>query len=324
MSGLRWGLLSTARINDAVLGAGVADVRAVASRSRERAEAYARERGIPRAYGSYEELLADPEIDAVYISLPNALHIPWSVRALEAGKHVLCEKPLSRRAADVEAAFDVAERAGLVLTEGFMWRHHPQVARAQRLLADGAIGGVRLIRAAFSGGIAPPGDPRLVRSLDGGALMDVGCYCVSAARALLGAEPEAAHAMRLAGGEDVDAVLTGLLRFPGERLATIDCGFVLAERTEVEVIGDAGVLALRDPWFGRDPVIELRLPGGRELIEAPRVNQYAAELGDFEAAARGERPPLLGRDDAVGQARTIEALYASAEGERPVPVAPHG
>ncbi|MCW2983518.1 MAG: gfo/Idh/MocA family oxidoreductase [Conexibacter sp.] len=315
MSDLRWGLLSTARINDAILGAGVADVVAVASRDAARAQAYAAAKGIPRAHGSYEALLADPEVDVVYVSLPNALHLPWATRALKAGKHVLCEKPLSRRAAEVEAAFDVADAEGLVLTEGFMWRHHPQVAQAQRLIAEGAIGRVRLIRAAFSGGVAPPGDPRLVRALDGGALMDVGCYCVSGARALAGGEPRAVDAQRVRGGDDVDLLLTGLLAFDDDVLATFDCGLVGPHRSELEVIGEDGSLALLDPWHAREPVIEVRRDDGVERIDAPRVDHYALQLADVEAAARGERAPLLGRADAVGQARAIEALYAAAEGQ---------
>jgi predicted dehydrogenase len=313
MSGLRWGLLSTAKINDAILGAGTADVVAVASRDAARAERYAAARGIPRAHGSYAALLADPDVEVVYVSLPNALHLPWATRALEAGKHVLCEKPLSRRTAEVEAAFDVADAAGRVLTEGFMWRHHPQVAQAQRMLADGAIGRVRLIRAAFSGGIAPPGDPRLVRALDGGALMDVGCYCVSGARALAGGEPLAVHAQRVRGGDDVDLLLTGLMRFDDDVVATFDCGLVGPHRSELEVVGETGSLRLLDPWHAREPVIELRRDAAVERIDAPAANHYALQIDDLEAAARGERAPLLGRADAVGQARAIEALYASAE-----------
>ncbi|HWI70868.1 MAG TPA: Gfo/Idh/MocA family oxidoreductase [Baekduia sp.] len=313
MSGLRWGLLSTAKINDAILGSGAADVVAVASRDAGRARAYADAREIPAAYGSYEALLADAEIDIIYISLPNAMHLPWAVKALEAGKHVLCEKPLSRRAADVAAAFDVAEDRGRVLTEGFMWRHHPQVAQAQRLIADGAIGRLRLVRAAFSGGIAPDGDPRLVRALDGGALMDVGCYCVSGARTLAGGEPVAVEAQRVRGGDDVDLALTGLLRFDGDVLATIDCAFVGPHRSELEAIGEDGSLRLLDPWHAHEPVIEVRRDDGAERIEAQRANSYALQIADVEAAARGERAPLLGREDALGQARAIEALYAAAE-----------
>jgi predicted dehydrogenase len=310
---LRWGLLSTAKINDAILGAGAADVVAVASRDAARARAYAQARGIPGAYGSYEALLADPEVDVIYVSLPNALHLPWAVRALEAGKHVLCEKPLSRRAAEVATAFDVAQARGRVLTEGFMWRHHPQVALAQRLIADGAIGRLRLVRAAFSGGIAPAGDPRLVRALDGGALMDVGCYCVSGARTLAGGEPIAVAAQRVRGGDDVDLALTGLLRFDGDVLATIDCAFVGPHRSALEAIGEDGSLRLLDPWHAHEPVIEVRRGDAVERIEAERANSYALQIDDVEAAARGERAPRLGREDALGQARTIEALYAAAE-----------
>jgi xylose dehydrogenase (NAD/NADP) len=312
---LRWGLLSTARINDALLRTGAADVVAVASRDAARAAAYARERSIPRAHGSYDALLADPDVDAVYVSLPNRLHVPWAIRALQAGKHVLCEKPLSRRAADVQEAFDVADGAGLVLAEAFMWRHHPQVARAQELLAGGAVGRPGLIRARFSGPVAAPGDPRLSRELDGGALMDVGCYCVSGARTLAGGEPTQVEAMRVAGGQDVDVVLTGLLRFPGDLLATIDCGFALTTDEGLEAVGDEGVLRLTDPWHARRPAIELARAGEPvQRIEVEQADHYALQLRDFAAAVADGRPPLGGRADALGQARAIEALYAAAEG----------
>src|SRR5581483_7748334 len=153
----------------------------------ERAEAYAREWGIPRAYGSYEALLADPEIEAVYISLPNTLHCPWSIKALEAGKHVLCEKPMSRHPEEVEAAFDAAERAGRFLMEAFMYRHNPQTKRLKELVDGGAIGDLRLVRSVFSYGLFDEENIRLLTELEGGALMDVGCYCVSGSR-LLGGE----------------------------------------------------------------------------------------------------------------------------------------
>jgi predicted dehydrogenase len=311
---MRWGLLSTARINDAIINAGNADVVAVASRDADRARAYADARGIARAHGSYEALLEDPEVDVVYVSLPNSLHLPWAVRAMEAGKHVLCEKPLSRRAAEVEHAFAVAEARGRVLTEGFMWRHHPQVAAAQRLIAEGAIGRLALVRASFAGPVAQAGDPRLLRAMDGGALMDVGCYCVSGARALTGAEPVEARAQRIANDDDVDLVLTGLLRFPGDVLASIDCAFTGPHRGELEAIGEDGALRLPDPWHAAEPVIELqRGDAPPERIPQERVNHYALQIADLEAAVRDGRPPLLGRADALGQARAIEALYASAE-----------
>jgi xylose dehydrogenase (NAD/NADP) len=316
---LRWGVLSTANITRLLLGSGGGTFVAVASRSAERAEAYAREHGMDRWHGSYDDLLADPDVDAVYVPLPNSLHVEWSIRALQAGKHVLCEKPMSRRPEDVERAFAVAEREGRVLAEAFMWRHHPQLERARELIAGGAVGTLRVIRAAFSFVEADSDDIRLNASLDGGGLMDVGCYCVSGCRALAGAEPERVYAERVDGGDGVDVALVATLRFPGDVLATLDCGLSYAERDELEAIGDAGSLFLDDPWHGRAAVIEVRGPDRAvEHVEAGPANSYALELADFEAAVRGERPPLLDRVDAVGQARTIAALYEAADSGRPV------
>ena len=317
---LRWGILSTADITSKLLDSGSGqEFVAVASRDEARAQAYADAHGIPRAYGSYEALLADPEIDAVYNPLPNSMHVEWSIEAMRAGKHVLCEKPLSRRPEEVDRAFDVAQETGLVLAEAFMWRHNPQVARMRELIDRGEIGTLRLIRAAFS--FALVGDPdniRLASDLDGGGLMDVGCYCVSGCRTVAGAEPERVYAEQVTGGRGVDVALTATLRFPGEVLAVIDCGVSYAPRDELEVVGDAGSLFLDDPWHGRNAVIEVRRPGTEvERVETGPANSYALELADFEAAVRGERDPLLGREDALGQARTIAALYSSAERKEP-------
>jgi xylose dehydrogenase (NAD/NADP) len=316
---MRLGLLSTARINELLVAgarrAAEVEVVAVGSRERARAEAQARALGIPRAHGSYEALLADPDVEAVYVALPNSLHVEWSVRALEAGKHVLCEKPLSRHPREVEGAFDAAQRRGLVLAEAFMWRHHPQAHRLRELL--GEIGELQLIRASFSFLLAGGGDIRLSRALDGGALMDVGCYCVSAARLLAG-EPTAVSAQQVQGGDGVDVRLGGLLRFAGDVLATIDCGFDLAARDELEVAGTRGVLLLDDPWQARKPGIELRRADGPlERVAVEPLDPYACELEDFAAAVAGLREPRFGREDAIGQARTIAALYASAESGRP-------
>jgi D-xylose 1-dehydrogenase (NADP+, D-xylono-1,5-lactone-forming) len=320
---LRWGILSTANINDKLLDSGTdQEFVAVASRDGARAEAYAREKGIARAHGSYEALLADPDVDAIYNPLPNALHVEWSIRALEAGKHVLCEKPLSRRPEDVDRAFDVAEREGRVLAEAFMWRHHPQVARARELLDAGAIGDLRIIRAHFAFKAADPDDIRLQAELDGGGLMDVGCYCISGCRTLAGAEPERAYAELVSGGHGVDVSLAATLRFPGDVLAHLDCGLSYPGGSLLAAAGTEGSFALADPWHGNDAVVELRRADDSvERIEAGPANSYALELADFEAAVRGERPPLLGRDDALGQARTIAALYTSAERNAPCPIA---
>jgi len=319
----QWGLLSTARINDAFL-AGVAQSResavlAVAGRDRDRVRRYAAERGIERAYDSYEALLADPDVDAVYISLPNSLHLEWARRALQAGKHVLCEKPLSRRAADVRAAFDDAERHDRLLTEAFMWRHHPQTARLLELISSGAIGRLRVIQASFSFHYADPGDVRLSAGLEGGALMDVGCYCVSAVRLLAG-EPELVSGTQVVGGDGVDVVFSGWLRFPGDVTAHFDSGLILDDRHCLEVVGEAGSLYVADPWHARTPGIELRRGRSTELIEVAPANSYGLEADNLAAAIRGDGSPLLGRDDAEGQAQVLEALYASADSGVPVAI----
>ena len=314
---VQWGVLSTARINAKLL-AGVAqsdecDILAVASRDAERATQYARENGIERAYGSYEQLLDDPDVEAVYISLPNSLHVEWTERALRAGKHVLCEKPLSRRVADVEAAFDVAQSADRLLMEAFMWRHNPQTRRVVQLVQAGSIGRLRLIRAAFSFAIGADdaANVRLSAQLGGGALMDVGSYCVSAARLLAG-EPRAVSGQQLVGGDGVDVAFAGAMRFDSDVLAHFDAGLELAARDELELVGDEASLFLDDPWHCREPVIELRRDGTVEQIELEPADSYRLEAENFSATIRGRAEPRLGRADAVGQARVIEALYAAA------------
>ena len=313
--GLRLGLLSTANINGAILhGAAqtdAVDVVAVASRSDQRARAYAREHGLERAHGSYEALLADDEVDAVYVSTPNALHVDNAIAALRAGKHVLCEKPMSWHEAEVERAFDEADAGGRVLMEAFMYRHHPQMRRLGELARE-AIGEVRLIRACFSFPLMATENVRWRRELQGGALMDVGSYCVSGARFVAGGEPVRVAAERVEGGDGVDARLTGLLRFDGDVLAVIDCGFDLPPRSGLEVHGSDGSLLLADPWHGRAPGIEIRRGDDVERVATEAADPYRCELDNFAAAVAGEAPPLLGRDDAVGQARAIELLYAAA------------
>jgi len=318
---LRWGILSTANITKKLLGSGHdQQFVAVGSRDLGRAQAFASEHGLARAHGSYEELLADPEVDAIYNPLPNSLHVEWSIKALEAGKHVLCEKPMSRHPDEVDRAFDVAEREGRVLEEAFMWRHHPQVARTRELIAAGDIGDLRVIRAAFAFVAADPNDIRLQADLDGGGLMDVGCYCVSGCRTLASAEPVRGYAEYIPGGIGVDVALAATLRFPGDVVAHFDCGVSYLGGDQLEAVGSEGSVFLDDPWHGREAVIELRRNGLVERIETGPANSYALELADFEAAVRGEDPPLLTRADAVAQARAIEALYTSAERNVPCPI----
>ena len=313
---VNWGILSTAHINRLFL-AGVRESRdvnilAVASRDQPRADAYASENGIERAYGSYEALLADPDVEAVYISLPNSLHIPWTITALEAGKHVLCEKPLSRHADEAERAFDVAEKQERLLMEAFMYRHNPQTRRLKELVTERAVGHIRIIRAAFGFVAHDPENVRLSAALDGGALMDVGCYCVSGARLIAG-EPEHVAGEQAIGGDGVDVAFAGLMRFEHDITAHFDAGLALLSRDLLEVVGDEGTIRLTDPWHCRRPGIDVIRDQDIERIEVEPANSYRLEAENMSAAIRGEAPLLLGRADAVNQARTIQALYEAAD-----------
>jgi predicted dehydrogenase len=320
---VRWGLLSTARINDRVLDGGVrdsasVDVIAVAGRDQGRVEQYARERGIERAYAGYDAMLADPDIEAVYISLPNSMHADWSVRALEAGKHVLCEKPFSRRAADVERAFEAAAKNDRLLMEGFMYRHNPQTLALGRLVHEGTIGTLRAIRCGFRWPVDDPGDIRLAAELDGGSLMDLGTYCVNICR-FLGGEPERVYGEQAVDGNGVDLRFAGTLVFGSGAVAQFDDAVTLPPYAEIEVAGETGSLLVDDPWLCRRPGIQLRRgEDSLERLEVPEGQSYRLEFENFSAAVRGEAPPLLGYDDALGQARTLEALYRSAADGRPV------
>ena len=313
----RWGILSTARIAERIVeGARLsqdAQIVAVGSRDLTRAQAYASEHGIPRVHGSYEDLLADPEVDAVYIPLPNSMHVPWAVRALEAGKHVLCEKPLSLTPARVDEAFDAAERAGRVLMEAFMWRFHPQTDELVRLVRSGAIGDVRVVRTAFGfGGIGGTENVRLQTALEGGALMDVGCYCVSALRLLCG-EPTRVSGEQVLGGDGgIDIRFAGVLRFAGDVVGTFDCGMDVHRRHSIEVVGSEGTILVPSPWQTPSGAEILVTRSETERIVSESVDPYARELDEVGAAIAEGRAPRLGRDESLGQARVIAALYRSA------------
>jgi len=313
---LRLGLLSTARINRPMVGAARASARveivAVASRDSDRAQAYAREHGVPHAVAGYDALLAADDVDAVYVSLPNALHAKWSIRALEAGKHVLCEKPLTRDPREAEAAAAAAEAAGRVLMEAFMYRHHPQTARVVELVRGGAIGRVRAAYADFTFPLADAADIRLSAELGGGSLMDVGCYSVSGARLLFG-EPERVLGEAVLGDSGVDVAFHGTLRFAGDVVAQFVSSFRLPVHQRLEVFGEDGSLLVEAPWR-TDWGGELVLARGRNVERAPvdPVDSYALQLENFADAAQGRADPLVTREDALGQARAIAALYRSA------------
>jgi D-xylose 1-dehydrogenase (NADP+, D-xylono-1,5-lactone-forming) len=315
---VRWGILGTGGINERFLAhvreAPNAEFVAVGSRNAGRARAFAGRYSLARAHGSYEALLADPEVDAVYICLPNGLHHEWTMEALAAGKHVLCEKPYSRHAADVIEAFDAADAAGLHLMEGFMWRHTPQARRFVELLPE--IGDLQAIRATFSFRIADREDVRLRPDLDGGSLMDVGCYCISGIRLAAGREPDRVHAEQFVGESGVDERFAGLLHFGGDVTGTLVAGFH-SSHASLEAIGERGSLLLPDAWTGTAQALLLE---GREVRVEPQ-DPYRLEVENLSAAILGEGEPLLGRADALGQASTIEALYAAASTAEPEMVA---
>ena len=328
-----WGLLSTARVNRHIVNAAKmsrrADVVAVASRTPSRAETYAREHAIERAHGSYEALLADEAVDAVYVSLPNSLHVEWTLRALEAGKHVLCEKPLSRDPDAVEQVFERAEERRLILSEGFMWRHHPQTAALVELTAEEMIGRLRLVRAAFGFDVAAvhgAQDVRLDPELDGGALMDVGAYCVNAIRLLAG-EPERVHALQALGPSGVDVCFAATLALPDDVIAHFDAGFVLPRRAALEVVGEQGTLLVAEPWQPRAPAVEVGRRSRDDAVDWEQVpidpaDSYLLELENVSGAIRGETELLVDREDALGQARVLEALHRSASTGAPVELQP--
>jgi xylose dehydrogenase (NAD/NADP) len=314
---VRLGLLSTANINRQILGGAAetdrVDVVAVGSRDGAKAQAYATEHGIERAHASYEALLEDADVDAVYISLPNGLHHEWTMRALEAGKHVLCEKPYTRHPAEAEEAFDAAGTAGLVLMEAFMYRHHPQTTTARRLVDEGAVGRVVTVRTTFSFALTDMTNVRAIQDLEGGALMDVGCYCVSGSRLVAG-EPVSVLADQVVGETGVDMALYGTMRFAGDVVGQFEASFLAPERQLLEVVGDGGVLRVEAPWrvdWGGDMTLER--DGSTEVVPVKEANSYTLELENLADAIEGRSAPVLGRDDAVAQARVIDALYRAAE-----------
>lgn len=319
------GLLSTATINSEILaGAAGSDrvrVVAVGSRDHAKAEAYAAEHGLERAYGSYEALLADDGVDAIYISLPNGLHHPWTLKAIAAGKHVLCEKPYTRKAADVEEAYDLADSAGLVLMEAFMYRHHPQTTKVQELVAAGAVGRLCAVKTTFTFPLTDLSNVRASTALDGGALMDVGCYCISGIRAFAG-EAERVLGEQVTGSTGIDMAFHGTMRCADDVVGQFEASFRSPRRQTLEVVGEEGVLVVEAPfradWEGDITVSRGAEVERVEVAGASTANSYRLELENLADAITGDASALLGRADALGQARTIEALYRSAAENRAV------
>lgn len=323
---LRWGLLGTAHINrrliPALRTARRSTIAAVASRDPSRADSHAREYNIPVAHGSYDALLHDRGVDAVYIPLPNALHVEWTLRALDAGKHVLCEKPLALVPDDVERIEAVARAGALVVAEGFMYRHEPLIARVVQLVRDGEVGAITHMSAGFTYLPSRTADVRLEASLGGGSLWDIGCYCVNAVRLLAGAEPTGAYGFAAMSATSVDEQFTGLLEFPGDTVAAVHCSFRAPYRTWLEVTGRRGVLAVASPFKPTaSEIIEIRRGDDvqRETVEGSPL-LFVRQIDDFVAAALDGRPPVVSLADSRGNAAALAALHRSARARRAVTI----
>jgi predicted dehydrogenase len=317
----RWGVISSANIGvKAVIPAIQASrngrLVAIGSRDLARAERVAlRERGV-RAYGSYEAVIEDPDVDAVYIPLPNAQHMEWTIRALRAGKHVLCEKPLGLTANETRQMFDASEQSGVLLMEAFMYRFHPQIAWAREQVAAGRIGPVRLIRSAFVFDIrSNPENIRLSAPLGGGSLMDVGCYPLSLCRVFFDGAPLRAVALTTEpAGAEVELGVCAALDFGEGRRALIDSSFELPWRQFAEVIGEQGRITIPFPFTPGRVETAVRVDVGSEAWERrfPAVDQYQLQVEHFADCAQQGLPPALTRADAVAQAEAIEMIYAAA------------
>lgn len=320
---LRWGVLGCAGIAmrsviPGILRSEHGVLTAVASRDEGRAKETAARFGITKAYGSYEALLADPDIDAVYIPLPNHLHKPWTIKAAQAGKHILCEKPLALDAAEAQQMVDACAKAGVHLAEAFMYRHHPRYAQIRDLIATGEIGDVRGVHATFTFNSSDStGQFRQNVEMGGGALYDIGVYPISVARLLLSAEPEAAtvHALFSDRHGGVDMMASGLLEFPGGVGLTFDCAMWAAWRNTLEVLGTDGRIEVPSAF-----VCDVHEPSqfyvvgrdGRREVECAPVDQFALEVDDLARAVLHGTRPAFSAQDGVANMQVLDACLTSA------------
>ncbi len=319
---IQWGVLGCANfareraIPAMQLAEGV-EIAGIASRSLDKARTFADEFGIPKIYGSYEEMLADPEIEAIYNPLPNGLHAEWTIKALEAGKHVLCEKPFAATVAEAVAVAAAAERTGKLVMEAFMWRFHPMHRRVRQLIQDGAIGKVRLVNSAFTFVLARGKNVRLDPKMAGGGLMDVGVYCVSAARFLFDAEPH--HVVCRADRDaeyGVDMLACGVLEFENG-YATFDTGFTVPFRCEYEVVGETGRIIVPNAFLPtQQPVIIIECDGAREREMFAAPNQWSLEFEHLSHCIVTNSPLEYDATDAVKQQKVMNALLNATHSEQ--------
>ena len=321
---VRWGLLSTANINKAVIGpikeSARSELRGVASRDLAKAQAYAADRDIPVAYGSYEDMLADPEIDAVYIALPNSLHCEWTIAAAEAGKHIMCEKPIAVTLDELDRMAAAAQANGVTLFEAFMYLHHPQTRTAIEIAGSGQLGTLQTVHTWFQFYLPPENSDniRLNPGLSGGSLWDVGVYPNSFAIAMSGGKaPTSVYASQIIGETGVDVAMRGQLQFANDVAGQISCGFRTPFREGGWLVGDAGILYIPEPWkpglSGHDSVMTLtRRDGSTEEFVTPMIDPYICEVQTMEACVLDGGDPVVSLADSRAFLQSALALYQSA------------
>lgn len=317
---VNWGILGCAGIAEKAFIPAVARSRtgvlgAIASRNKARAEEWGRRFGFRRAHQTYQDLVADPAVDAVYNPLPNDLHAEWSIRALQAGKHVLCEKPMALDAPEVRAMIRAADAHGVLLMEGFMYKFHPQIGKALELIGRGRIGDIRSVHSSFTFRFALEGpNYRWSAAQGGGALYDVGCYTISVARLVLGAEPLSAFAAARVDPETgVDLTTAALLEFPGGRFAQCDASFESQFQSRLLVVGTEGILRLGRAFSAKDFDVAVEIIRGDARAEVPiaKADMFALMVDDFGAAVLGQAPLRYPASDAWLNMRAIDACFES-------------
>jgi xylose dehydrogenase (NAD/NADP) len=320
---LHWGLLGTARINRALIepiqSSKHSILSAVASRSLDKAVEYAKTWGIPHYHSSYDALLADPEIDVIYISLPNSMHAEWSIKAMQMGKHILCEKPLTTSIKDMDAVISTAKNTGMVITEAFMYRHHPQTMIVKRMVDNGEIGNLQLISGSFCYTNTRSLDPRFNLDLGGGSMWDVGCYPIGYARYIIGKEPIEVYGNQVIGPTGVDLLYAGQLHFPGGVIAQFECSFITPFKVFMEITGDKGRILIHEPYKpGTRTKLILERDGQTQIIQVKGAKLYQGEVEDIENAILYGNLPLVSLEDSRANIATIEALYQSAQQAKPI------
>jgi len=320
---LNWGLLSTAKINRALIKPLRASKRTrllgVTSRSLPNAEAYAREWSIPRAYESYEAMLADPEIDVVYNSLPNHLHAEWTIKAMKAGKHVLCEKPLAISLQEVDEIISTSGETGKIAVEAFMYRHHAQTLKIKELVDAGTVGQLQLIKGAFTFTLAREGNYRFVKEYGGGSLWDVGCYPISFARMIVGEEPAEVFGWQVTGPGGSDEAFYGQMKFENGIHAQFDCGFKSPFRSFMEIVGTEGSIQIPVPFKpGLKNEIHFVKGDQREIIKIKGGEVYLGEVEDLCDAALKNSAPRISLSDSRGNIAAILGLLSSAREATPI------